>query len=502
MNKFLKNLIKSPLNALFLIGVVFCLLVSYQYRNRSYNFYPPVGDTFDELAYGWLGLSLLQNGVPTSWSFIPDYAKNTPIGTLNSIEGAGITIERIAPNLDNIKSFPKPIKVSHEFKTEEYNSHFDIVFPYLEQPPLGGLIIAAPLRLNGTNALDQVKVSDLRKPFIFYGVLSTALVILLSFLWFGKWVGVLSGFINATVPTIVIGSHLALPENLLTPLLLLQLILLTLHERTKNKILIPLALLLTFIAPLIKLFGLSLGVIAFSYFVINKKYKTAILFMVSSLLAVITYIAYGLFYDKNTFLAVASYQSARYFSGPLIFLQRLLVPRITKIFLDGWIIFGWLSVLFLSLKNDKKNFLLILGFFSYLLLVLFFGGEDFGWYRFPLYPLLSIASGVVIIEIIKAASVFPSTIFLLSAVASSFAWGSGIEDWSRNLTQFRFGFLIVLLVLASEFLFKQTAWKRTRQALLLLLLVFSLYLNTRTINNMSKIWPALGDKTSVTTNRQ
>src|SRR3989304_2066690 len=260
----------------FVILSLVCVLVSLSYRNKFYWDFPPVGDTFDEFASGWLGLSLLRTGIPTSWSFIPDYKKGIQLGSKLDLVGTNLAVNNKLPDIKNYSSFPKPISLSKELNLDGYRSQFDIVSPYLEQPPLGGILVSLPLYFSGVKNFTDVTLKALRGQFVIFGVLSTALVMWLAYMWYGKFVSIISGFIYATVPTVVFGSRLALPENLLTVLFLAEIILLEYYRRNKSSYLILLSLVLAYLAPLIKPFGLSLALFGTLYFVIvNKNYRLA-----------------------------------------------------------------------------------------------------------------------------------------------------------------------------------------------------------------------------------
>ena len=97
-------------NLLFCCLIFLCLVVAFQYRNRGYWLYPPVASTFDEFAYGWLGMSLIENGIPTSWSFIPDYANGIPQNSRMYFHGNIVSVNSIIPTKDNFVNFPKPIR--------------------------------------------------------------------------------------------------------------------------------------------------------------------------------------------------------------------------------------------------------------------------------------------------------------------------------------------------------------------------------------------------------
>ena len=497
MLKFVKKYV-------FWIFVIICLVVSFTYRNRFYWEFPPVEDNFDEFAYGWFGASLLKTGIPTSWSFIPDYEKGVIKGMNLAVEDLTIKANGVTPSRENYKSFPKPLVLAKEYDLENYRSQFRIVSPYLEQPPLGGMIISLPLVFQGIKNFQDANLTLLRKPFVVLGTFAAFLVIWLCNIYYGRLTAIIAGLIYATVPTIILGSRMALPENILVILLLFEMILLEYYRKKRKWKFLATALLIAFIAPLVKPFGLAASVMGFTYLaIITKEYKKALLFILLGILSMLSYALYALGYDKNTFLWVLGYQSRRFFAGPSIFLLKILVPRITRIFLDGWIVFGWLSFFIISFsRSQKKHLGIIIPVFSYLLTLVFFGGEDYGWYRFPIYPFLVMAASYITLELFKKPDFFPSFLFLASAPITGFAWGLGIYNWSSYLLYFRIFVVVAFLILGTGLILKRKVFLRLSSAFLVLVFIISLYLNTRIINNVRGIWVQLGDRSSLIFERQ
>lgn len=488
---------------LFLVLVFVCILIAFTYRSRFYWEFPPIEDNFDEFAYGWLGTSLIKTGIPTSWSFIPDYDKGYKKGMILEVKDFRIEADGVIPNKDNYNGFPKPLALAQEFTLDGYTSHFRIVSPYLEQPPLGGILISLPL-LGSVNDFQDASVRLLRYPFVILGTATVALIIWLGSLLYSRLHGIVAGFIYATTPAVILGSRLALPENILTPLVLLEVILLHYYRKKEKSWLLVLALTLAFIAPLIKPFGLVCALIGFGYLAIFKKdYKKGLLFVLPALAAALVYVLYALGYDKNTFLWVLTYQSGRFFAGPSVFILKFIIPRITKVFLDGWILFGWISLFAICFsKNVKKHTQLLIPIFSYLLVLLFFGGEDYGWYRFPLYPFLTLAASIMTIKIIAKPNFFSALMFLLVAPVTGFAWGLGIYNWTGYLNYFRIFLAASLGFSAITLLSNKKIVLRLTSIFLIMIFVSSLFLNTRVINNVREIWAQLGDRSSLILDRQ
>lgn len=465
--------------------IFFVIFISFKFRNRNYWSYPPSYETFDELASTWAGQSLIKTGIPTSWSYHPYYSTGVPKNARLYLKDFRIII----PGKD-LSKLPKPLLLTQEIDIQGYRSHFDFVTPYLEQPPLGNILISISSLVSKVDSF-ATNIKTIRLPFIWLGVVSIFLVWYLAKIIFGKGISLISASVYATVPTVIFASRLALPENMLVALLLIEVILLELYRQKKKNYLFILSLVISFLSPLVKLFGMAVPLTGFLYFwIVLKKKKKSLLFVLSAFLSLISYFIYGFSIDKETFLMVINYQSQRFFSGPNVFLIKVLIPKITKIFLDGWIFFGWISFLILSFRKEFNKYLsLIIPIDSYLLILILFGGEDYGWYRFPLYPFLMISSAVVLYETIKERKFLPFFIFLVTAMFSSIYWGLNIYDWTPYLNCFRLSFILILAILL--------LWKKFIPVFMVMILILSLYLNTRAINYSQGIWERLGDRSSI-----
>ena len=239
------------------------------------------------------------------------------------------------------------------------------------------------------------------------------------------------------------------------------------------------------------------------YFVIvNKNYRLAFYFVLSGLLSILTYIFYGISYDANTFRMILAYQTNRFFAGPIVFLVKILVPRITRIFLDGWIFFGWISIFILAFKKRKEHSQILIAFLSYITGLIIFGGEDFGWYRMPLYPFLLIAAAYIVVKLIKKPDFFAGFIFVTTAIATSLQLGLGINNWVNYLNLFRIFIIVITILLALKYFINRRGIEIMQSGLILSLFLLSLFLNTRIINNARDVWQTMGETSSLIINRK
>ena len=170
-----------------LLGLI--LVLGLWLRSDKLYTWPRLGATFDEYAWTWLGINLIQNRVPESWSRHPQY-KNTK----------SITYQNVP---------------------------FQLVKPYLEHPPLFGLVAGSYALANGARSMFELNLYHIRGLALLLGVLSIFMIYIFAAQVYGYKVGLLSAFIYASVPTVAVGSRLVQNENLFIPFFLLSLFLIS-----------------------------------------------------------------------------------------------------------------------------------------------------------------------------------------------------------------------------------------------------------------------------------
>ena len=342
-----------------LIGI---LVLGFFLRLNNLYTWPRLGATFDEYAWTWQGINLIQKHEPISWSPHPQY-KN-------------------AKNIIYQKT------------------HFRIVSPYLEHPPLFGLVAGSFALLNGVKGMYDLTIRDIRPLALILGTFSIFMVYLLAKELFGAGVGLLSSLFYATIPTIAVGSRIVQNENFLIPFWLLSLFLLNKYLKTGRKRFRNLAAILAGLLSLAKVpwlvVGLSLSFILAFY----RKLRDAFLTAGIVLLFFSLFFLYGFYFDGHLFLSLWGLQLNRYdlsFASIYALFQKPFLAD--RFYLDGWIYFGWFAI-FLLFKDLKKYSLIILPFLAYFM-VFITGIPDepgHGWYRYPFYPFLIISIAIFIKE--------------------------------------------------------------------------------------------------------
>lgn len=410
-------------------------------RHDKFGTIPRHGATFDEFAWTWLGINLIQKHEPISWSSQPQY--------------------------------------NNRFHLKYQGAAFWIVKPYLEHPPLFGLIAGSFALGNGAKDMYDVTLAKMRPLSIILGAFSIFMVFILSKEIYGREVGLLSALLYATVPTIVLGSRIVQNENFLIPLWLSTLYLILKYLKTGRKRFRNAAGVLAGLLSLAKVPWLVVGLSLSMILSFKSKWKDAFLVSGATVFIFSTFIIYGLLIDKELFLNLWKLQLARYdisYAGFFsIFKDPLLVDRY---YLDGWIFFGWFSILLL-MRDLKKNFIILIPFIAYFITFIFAIPNEpaHGWYRYPFYPFLIISTAVVIHEELKKMSLV--SIFFILLVGLSL-----LSNFWQNT--FGFSYLVYrLFILLSTIPVLIILWKNIKgkfpPALMLSWLILFIIFNIATV---------------------
>lgn len=474
------------------------LFKGWRLRQGGLGTVPPPGINFDEHDYAWIGLSLIRNHVPTSWSIFSFY-RQEPKGPCYHWKDGAIAVNEVKPTLSNFANFPKPITLVREIDYGLGLRQVLFVQPDLDHPPLAGLIVGSFIRLNGGDE-EQLSPFLMRQASLFAGIITVFLIFILSWLTYGRKVALLAAAISATSPLFVISSRMALAENFLIPMMLLSLIFLSIFSRSKKLTYLIIAAFMSGMAVLFKVAGVSVIFAGFLYLIFSKATgRHLFIFGLISLLVAALYPLYGYIYDWPTFWAVITHQSKRTFLGPLFLLETILTPNVIRSFIDGWWIFGWMAVFLLLFRAKLKDHIALKsGFIGYLITFLVLVNYDPGslgyWYRFPFLPFLAIASGVLIMETIKSGNLGYIILFLVGPLASGIQWAIHPVDWGSEIWLYRAGITILTGVLLATFLPKDRP--RWRQFSFLILVLISLYLNIQGVYWLDSHWTELEQLTT------
>lgn len=352
---------KEFINRFTLVIFIGVLILGLLLRTNNLYTWPRLGATFDEYAWTWQGMNLIQKGIPESWSPHPQYK--------------------------NAKSI-----IYRE-------THFRIVKPYLEHPPVFGLVVGGFALLNGADNMFDLTIYNIRPLAVVLGLLSIIMVYVLTSQLYDRKTGLIASLLYATIPTIVVGSRIVQNENFFIPFWLLALFLTVKFIKTKKGLFRNLAAIICGLLLLAKIPWIAAFGSIFLILLYLKKYKDLYKFSLIVLLFFIGYMFYGFYFDQNLFISLWGLQLNRYDltfqSIYALFLKPYLVDRF---YLDGWIYFGWFAFILVLLNDLKKNYVIIFALLSYF--VIFLAGipdePSHGWYRYPFYPFLVISLALFI----------------------------------------------------------------------------------------------------------
>ncbi len=340
-------------------------------RLHNYTQYPPRGASSDEYTYTFLGMSLLQKGVPTSWSYFDPYP---------------IYGQRHDITIDNIL--------------------FPIVTPYFDHPPLNGLLVGGWALINGEDTFQKVTIGTIRQVPIALWTISAVLLYLIGIRLYSKKTVLWGLLIYATGTLYVMETRTVFAENLLTPLLLSSILL---FLRFKKKMQLKHVLLLSLLGGL-SFWAKELGVSVFLSIVllmILEKIRLKLIFAYSVLciLFISSYALYGYYYNWDLFASIISIQSLREL-GPnvlnILFFNPIIV---NEVYFDGWYLLGFVSF-FASFSDIKKHQFLLIPAFTYFFMMIFSLTQhgEMGWYMIPLFPFFSLLTANLISESVNKGS--------------------------------------------------------------------------------------------------
>lgn len=381
------------------------MLISLVLRLHNYAIYPQRGASSDEYSYSFLGVSLLVNHVPISWSAFHAY-KNL----------RHLTIRKL---------------------------YFPIVYPYFDHPPLSGLLVGGWSLLFGQYRFEDIDLKTIRLVPIFLSMISSVFVFLLSKYFYNFKTAVWSLLIYSTATIFVMNGRVVFAENLLTTLMLVTTYLFSIFRKNLTYKKVILLGILSGLSFWTKELGIAVFLSIF-YLLISEKIKSKLVltFIITSIAIVLSYILYGIYYDAEVFWGIIALQAARDV-GPTTLLYLISTPIIVnKIYFDGWYFFG-LICFFYSFWEYNKNKILLIPSVTYFLLLIFSLTQkgEMGWYMIPMFPFMAIFSAKLLVETLKKQSWF---IFMLLLFVGLYEI-KFIYDANFGLTAAQFRILTLIL---------------------------------------------------------
>jgi len=453
------NLFKT----LVLVGV---FLFTFILRAHEYERTPGVGH-LDEMLYAWSGLSLVETGIPVSWSTL-DYPKSAEV-----------------------------FKGEINYKGSAPKSSVTLYKPWLDEPPLFSYLVGLSASHFGAKTMEFTPSSYTRYPMIFISGATSILVFLIANVVSGYWIGILSMLIYGTVPIFIFASRTAMPETFISFCFALLVYLVLLFNKKP---------LIWYIVPIPFLAGISglskptgFFIILFALFFVfrklfrEKKVKKAIYHCLYLTLLTLPFIAFyfwwGYHFDWQIFQRINAIQSMRPVGFGSLAWYFITPSYDTIITRDSWFVFGTISAVYFLFRGlNKEKFIVLMAFVFWVLVVMISGGENdlLSWYRFPSYPFLAIILSWGLVYLVKRANVL--TMF----IAGGMLLGNRmllVNPFHPNVTPSHYRLIISLLMIPPllYLVFKKQIFKFITKGLIVGIIVAGMFFNVKYLYNSFEI---------------
>ncbi len=353
-----------------LLSILAVFLVALWLRRSDYAQIPTPGQSVDEYGYSWMGMSLIELGMPVGISGMEGYK-------------------------EEVKRY---VNVDRWYQVVGGDA-LEINYPWMDHPPLMGLLTGGYAYLAGARNFEEARTVLIRRPVVVMGAISVVLAMVFAWINFGFVTGLMTGLIYATVPLVVLSSRMIQAENGVIPCLLAVMIMLSHYRKNNSDWWLAGAGIVSGVAMLFKLSGVvcllvSVMVIWDKYKKVNKKFLAEVGFLLAFSLPIAGwFVIYGMIYDWEVFVNLLKSNYGRFYGiGPNVLMELIRNQRLTqyKSFPEVWILAGWLvNFVWLTRRNNQLgDKIVIWGLWIYLAIYIFFGSQQYGWYAFPFWPLL------------------------------------------------------------------------------------------------------------------
>lgn len=341
------------------------LIVGLALRLHGYTSYPRFGANDDEVAWAWLGQSLWLYHWPASWSYLPEHLPVIAVATSQGV-------------------------------------YLPWVSPWLDHPPLFGLLVGGAALLAGEHTPAEVGPSAIRLVPILLSILSGWLLYLLAARHLGRATALVAVAAFCLSPWMISASRLVESEWLLAPMLLSVLVL------ASHRGILPSTLLLTLcvLAPLVKVPGVIVGAAGAVALLTERRWVMAPLALLGAPVGIGLFAAYGAAVDWHQFVLVWQAQVARHSSllagREFLFSGDAGLWNFVPLGDPLWTV-GMVGLAVILLRHPLGTAARIpLAFAGYALLMALSAGVEgaqyYDWYRFAVDPLVCIGVGDLIAQ--------------------------------------------------------------------------------------------------------
>lgn len=383
----------------------------------------------DEHLWLMAGVSLLKEGVPTAWTI----------------------------------QWPQ-----HRWD-EYWYANNGVVTPWLDHPPLFALLTGGWALLTGVPDTDTPTQTVLRFPMVVLSVVTIFFTWLLIRDIYGEGAALFVLAVYTFFPTDLVASRFILPEHAMPLLLVLGLYAWWHYLREtdgRNNLWVFILMGVSFVAPLCKLIGVIIPMTMGLLMLLHRKYRLFLMLAITGITSAGLYLFYAWFYSWEVFIGAqtAHVQRAQSFDHFWSFFTKLSTGNVYLF--DPTMIIGWAG-LFMILATTKERHVRNL-FFAALLSISFFflfvaSVENYDWYKYPIYPLIAIGTGMLFYRIYKGDYWY--LFFFLPLLAEIMQNTALVADQAQRRTLMAVTYWLAI----SSFLVHRTLFRRVFVGLLLLL---------------------------------
>ncbi|MFZ2153188.1 MAG: hypothetical protein WAV41_04045 [Microgenomates group bacterium] len=439
----------------FVLSIFLAILVSKHslvLRYFNYETYPL--PNLDEYNYIWQAISLKKTGLPMAWSLNSGEYGNKLFGSIRG-EVGGFSIDNV--DLNKFLQDRKPLTGVVELDYLKGKEQILMVAPFFDHPPIGGMIYEWGMPDN-VETVEAVRPADFRKSAIVMAVITGGLLYILLLMLYGNpWVPLIALIVYSTVPTYILATRTAYLENAVSPLILMSLIFVYLsiegYEKRKSMAYETATLIVAGIiggmAVLTKEPAIGfLGGLVILMGVYKLPYKNIFIFLTAVAVPILIYISWGLWLQKDLFVAIFATNSHRGYFGAIKMVTQLEALKLKNFPVDGWWIWGWISFFIISLRIRVKKVLFItLPLAAHLLTILLVPSPNYPWYLMSSIPFLAACSGIFIWEIMQKPNWAKGIAFFLVPFSSSYYWGREALNLVPSIGHYRNIFFVFIVIL-------------------------------------------------------
>jgi len=434
-----------------LVVIVGLLILSKNWYYRKWLGYENIPETviFDERDYPFIGYTFRKTGVPTGWSnmnvykIFADTKEHKDLG----FDGLSMTADGEKPSIYNSDKFNYPTYWTTDVNIGKGTETIRLYQPFLDHPIFGSWLYSLGIT-NNPQKFDDLKPEEYRRVALALSVLTGILIFAASWgLYRNLIVALIAMVIYSTVPGFVIMSRFALLENVLIPLSLLLIFILSFIKKgEKNWWLLAMGGIVSSLAFLTKEQGIYVLIIGIIMLCKKVRIKESLFFFLPFLGLTMIYYGYVYYLAPDLIIKLLFDQTSRGFFGPLAYLHSVAGPKFTQFPVEGYWLWGLLSLVGLAQSDFKKHRVIILGYLSYLFIFMMAGSGNYPWYNIPFLPFLIMAASVFTWELITKPNIFKLFIFLGLPFASSLYWGYFVFKSDNLINVYR---LIIMIFLGA-----------------------------------------------------